>query len=260
MKQELRLSRIIKALTASQSTSIGELAEALHVSTMTIRRDLKLLESTGAIKTLRSGLVLGENPIKDDPTLSSGYQLAAARYHRAEEKLRIAKKAATFIEDRDVVLLDAGSTVEFMLEFIPKHLNLTVICFTLNIMSIISTRTNITGILAGGIFHASSMMFESPEGMELIRQSRVKKAFISANGVQEKLGVTCSHVFEREIKKAAINSSLFKVLLVDSSKFGEMQKNYFADITDFDSIITDSNIPFEYKTIIKNKGISLEIV
>lgn len=35
-------------------------------------------------------------------------------------------------------------------------------------------------------------------------------------------------------------------VLIDSSKFGKVQTNYFADIEDFELIITDGGIPDEY--------------
>lgn len=43
-------------------------------------------------------------------------------------------------------------------------------------------------------------MFESPEGVELIRKMRINKAFISAAGIDAKLGVTCANHYEVETK------------------------------------------------------------
>ena len=65
--------------------------------------------------------------------------------------------------------------------------------------------------------------------------------------------------YERETKKAIIQSSMTKILLVDSSKFGVIRSDYFAELSDFDEIVTDAGIPTEYAEIIRNLGIVLHI-
>jgi DeoR family deoxyribose operon repressor len=51
-----------------------------------------------------------------------------------------------------------------------------------------------------------------------------------------------------------------KILLVDSSKFGKAWYAKYADLTEMDTIITDSDIKEEYKKMIVDKGINLIIV
>jgi DeoR family deoxyribose operon repressor len=51
-----------------------------------------------------------------------------------------------------------------------------------------------------------------------------------------------------------------KILIADSSKFGGIRSDYFAELSDFDEIVTDSQIPQEYMDIIKDLGITLRIV
>jgi len=103
-------------------------------------------------------------------------------------------------------------------------------------------------------------VFESPEAVEMIGRFRANKAFISASGVSERLGVTCTNTYEIEVKKASIRSSLGRILLVDSSKFGTIQAAYFADLREFTSVITDAGIPEDYAEHIRGLGIDLHIV
>jgi DeoR family deoxyribose operon repressor len=115
-------------------------------------------------------------------------------------------------------------------------------------------------VFPGGYFHNNTLMFESPEGIEIIKRIRANKAFISAAGVSEKLGVTCATDYEKETKKAIIDSSDVKILLIDSTKFGKVKISHFADLTDFDIIITDIGIPKKFVEIIKSLGIKLYII
>jgi DeoR family deoxyribose operon repressor len=103
-------------------------------------------------------------------------------------------------------------------------------------------------------------MFESAEGVEFIKKVRANKAFITAAGVDDKLGVTCATTYEVNTKKAAIEYSDTKILLTDSTKFGKIRISHFADLSNFDIIITDTGISEEYQKYIKNMGIKLYLV
>ncbi len=64
---------------------------------------------------------------------------------------------------------------------------------------------------------------------------------------------------KRPTKKELLKSSIKKILLVDSSKFGQIRSVHFADLEEFDEIITDNGIPEEYREIINSLGIKLKI-
>ena len=56
---------------------------------------------------------------------------------------------------------------------------------------------------------------------------------------------------------AILQSSVQKILLLDSSKFDEVKPAYFADLKDFDTIITDDSLPEEWKQEIEKMNIKL---
>jgi hypothetical protein len=66
--------------------------------------------------------------------------------------------------------------------------------------------------------------------------------------------------YEIETKKAVLKSVKTKILVVDSTKFGKVKIAYFADLQEFDMVITDSEISEEYIEIIRNLGLDLYIV
>ena len=94
----------------------------------------------------------------------------------------------------------------------------------------------------------------------MIRRIRANKAFLSASGVNQKLGVTCVEQIEVETKAAAISSSLSRILVCDSSKFDKIGPSYFAQINEFDAIITDSNIPDDWIEFLNESNIRLYTV
>jgi DeoR family deoxyribose operon repressor len=199
------------------------------------------------------------HPSIGDEAPESFYSLISAGAKNPEKKGKIGKLAASLIEGDDTLIIDCGSTTEYLAKSLPEDRAYTVLCYSLNIASETARRKNVRLMFSGGLFHENTLMFESPEGLEMIRNFRATKAFISASGVSEKFGVTCLNFYERETKKTIIRSSMKKILLVDSSKFGIVRSDRFAEYRDFDEIITDEGIPGDAVEAIKRMGIVLRI-
>lgn len=254
MNSDTRRQKLVAYLQEHHSATIQELADHFTVSHMTVRRDVDKLAASGPIKVIHGGVIFqnGGSP--------EHYSMNNARVHMIEEKRRIARKAASLVEADDIIVIDAGSTGELIAGFLPVEYPLTVICYALNIATVVSKRPNCRLILAGGIYHESSMVFESNEGLELIRRNRAKKAFITASGISTKLGITCSNFFESTTKRIALESSLTGILVADSSKFGEIETGHFSDLEDFDIIITDKGLTKEFRDEIGGMGKELYLV
>ncbi len=223
---------------------------------MTIRRDMEVLEEAGLVRTYRGGVIVAERHARAG---SSGYSLASAETANVEKKRAIAVLAAALVEEGDVIFLDAGSTVELMLDHIDPLLEMTVLCYSLNILNLVAGRKNTRIVMTGGIYHPDSQNFESPEGLDLLRRNRSSKAFISANGIRVDLGVTSSGQFEIPIKRAAIENSAQCYLVADSSKCGLVRTGHFADVTDFDAIITDWDITADMQEKLTEREVSIMV-
>ncbi|MCK5672682.1 MAG: DeoR/GlpR transcriptional regulator [Spirochaetales bacterium] len=254
--RENRVKKVQKIIRNS-SITIMDLATDLDVSKMTIRRDLdQILEDPG-IQLIRGMFIYNRISDNDD---ESKYSVISASTLNHGAKEMIAEKANSLLEPGDTIIIDAGSTTEMLARIIPADMKIDVTCFSLNILNEILKNGSCSVTLPGGKFHCSSMIFQSREGIELLKKTRVKKAFISAYGVNLRLGVTCSADFERELKRTALNSAEQRILLTDSSKFGKVNNIHFADLEDFDTIVTDNQLPDNIVTEIRNRGITLYIV
>ena len=255
--RELRVNEIQQIIKSNASITIQEVASRLKVSKMTIRRDLNKILEDSEIQLIRGMLIY--NPITENGG-ESKYSVISASTLNQSEKERIAEKAKTLISPEDSILLDAGSTTELLARIIPATLHTNVTCFSLNILNETLKSGNCNITLPGGKIDCSSMIFQSREGIELLKKTRVKKAFISAYGVNLRLGVTCSADFERDLKITAINSAEERILLVDSSKFGKVNNIHFANLEDFETIVTDNKLPEKTAEEIRRRNIKLFIV
>ena len=258
MDRNQRIKHIVDILRLKTVATIKELSRRLDVSEMTVRRDLNYLAEESVVEIIPGGAIFRTSTERDIE--HEKYLITHESAKKTREKMKIGQKAAALIEPNDTIVLDVGSTTEYLAKFIPIDFPITVLSYALNILVEIYRKKNCTPIFAGGYFHENTLMFSSPGGLDLIRSTRSDKAFISAAGVHDSLGVTCANAYEIETKKAVMATSKTRILLTDSSKFGKTRLAHFADLTDFNLIITDSEIPEEYAQRIQDLDISLIVV
>jgi DeoR family deoxyribose operon repressor len=235
--------------------SIRELTKKFEVSEMTIRRDLGLLASDNLVDLIPGGAILkrpGDN--------ESRYLVTNEESVRTIEKLKIGQRAVSLVQPNETIILDIGTTTEILAKYLREDAPITVLCLTLNTLVEVYKKKNCSLIFAGGNFHAQTMTFESPEGIELIKRTRADRAFVSAAGVHSELGVTTVYPHELQAKKAILSSARSRILVVDSSKFGQTKSVYFADLSSFQTVITDTGIPDDYARFIRDLGVELIVV
>ena len=249
-KQAARLNEIVSLLKERHITTVSALADSCGVSDVTIRRDLRQLNDDGIVTTFNGTVSM--NLHTEKLSMGDKYYISQQAERQKEEKMRIARKAASLIEPHDTIVIDVGTTTYFLARAIPVDFPITVICYSLNAFIELHDRESCTVIFAGGVFHKNSLMCESPQGIDLIRCSRASKAFLGASGVHNRMGLTSSHYNEQALKQAVIASSVSRTLLVDSTKFGVVKPAYFADIDDFDTIITDSGVSEDYEAWLRD--------
>jgi DeoR family deoxyribose operon repressor len=256
-KRQDRLLQILDTLHQMRGASIRELSAKLGVSEMTIRRDLSELSAGNKVRLVHAGAV---------PAGASregrfgGYSLIEGTGAGIGEKMRIGRKAASLVEPGDVLYIDSGPIPEWLARSIPPEMPVTILCYALNVLLEAGRGKARTLVLAGGALRDDTLVFESPEGLALLRRHRAGKAFLSAEGASARLGVTCADAGEAELKKAALATSRTRILLADSRAFGVVLPAWFADLEDFDAIITDPGISLEYVELLKEKGITLHVV
>jgi DeoR family deoxyribose operon repressor len=235
--------------------SIRELTKKFDVSEMTIRRDLNQLAHENLVDLIPGGAIL-----KRPEDAESRYLVTNEESVRTIEKLKIGQRAVGLVQPNETIILDIGTTTEYLAKFLREDAPITVLCYTLNTLVEVFKKKNCSIIFAGGYFHPQTMTFESAEGIELIKRTRADKAFVSAAGIHDELGVTTVYPHELQAKKTIMSSAKSRILVVDSSKFGTTKSVYFAEIADFQTIITDSGIPDKYAAFIRERGVELIVV
>lgn len=258
-KRELRLQEIITLLKEHSGATIKDISSAMGVSDITIRRDLYELRDRNLIHYI-SGVAIytPQNEASEDP-MKRPYKLCKEKQINFDKKAKIGRLATTLLHPGDNIIIDTGSTTEQFAQQIPDNLPMTALCYNVNIMNELLQRKEINLLSAGGIYHRNTQMFESPEGLALINRTRASKVFLSAAGISEQLGITCVNQYEVAVKKAIIEASLSRILLIDSSKFDVIRPAFFAQLSDVDAIVTDDGIPPLWIDLLRERNIQLHI-
>lgn len=235
MLTEKRHELILKLLDEQNSVTVAEIKERLKISESTIRRDLNALDKAGKLNKVFGGAVAIESGF----TTSEPSVAQKASVNR-EEKLMIARYAASLIAKDDVIYLDAGTTTGCMIDFITERSAI----FVTNAVSH-AQRLAASGFrvyLIGGELKARTEAVIGNQALLSLEQLHFSKAFFGTNGVSIKAGFSTPDYEEAMVKKTAVGQSKKPYILADYSKFGNVSSVTFWDFAKA-QVITDRKPP-----------------
>ena len=217
--------------------SIDEIMEKFQLSRSTVRRTLIAMEEKKLLKRVRGGAEAIEEV---DAILPMDFQEVFNA--NKEDKIIIAKKAASLIQDNDVIFIDSGSTCFYMIDYI-KAKEITVV--TNGIMHIQKLMAKgINTYILGGYAKPEKNLIMGEDMVNKISVMNFDKAFLGTMGIDARSGFTTMMLEDGEVKKAVIKSSDKCYILADKSKFNVRKFYTYGDFTEA-SIITNSEIKFE---------------
>jgi DeoR family transcriptional regulator, aga operon transcriptional repressor len=235
---------------------VSELATRYSISEATVRRDLKFLAREYGIQLTYGGAFASERH-KYQRTIE--VNIDQKRAANLAEKRVIAKKAAELIQEGDTIALNAGSTVELILEYVDESRvhNLSVITLALNVAVRASTMPFVEIYMPGGKLRRFSGAFYGKESEDFLRQLNVNKAFFGAVAVRIDSGVTHPVLEEVSSNRVLFDISKERYLVADSSKFGKVSLVKMADLLEFDAFIVDDHLDKKYSAYADVNGIKL---
>lgn len=247
MLAEERHSIIIEIVNKNKSVTINELCKILNSSISTVRRDLNALAEQGKLTKVHGGAIsknekftFFEENVEEKATLFT------------EEKAAIAKYAASLIQEGDFIFLDAGTTTEKMIDFLPKK-NVT---FVTNgfIHAKKLAQSGFKVYIPGGEIKLSTEAIVGAECVMTLSNYHFTKCFLGVNGISVLGGFSTPDINEAKVKSTVISTSMEAYVLADHSKFDRITSVTFAALNKA-SIITDKLIDEKYSNYTLVKGV-----
>lgn len=252
MKQEDRRHEIVELLIAEGTASLDDLAARFAVSKMTIHRDLDDLEGQGLLRKVRGAATIE----------ASGQFESDFRYRSriaAEEKRRIARAAASFVEPGTSIMIDDGSTSQSLAPFLIERRPLTIIT---NNLALIIELTGVAGIeliSLGGTYAKKFNGFFGVLTEKALSGLRADAALLSSSAIE---GRTAFHQDQEvlEVKRRMIASSARRYLMADHRKFGRTALHLLSDLGAFDAVVTTRALDAATADALGRDGIKLHFV
>lgn len=213
LDSERRRSQIVDFARSPEGVSIEFLADEFQVSSMTVRRDLALLEEDGRVRRVRGGAIAVPAPRQFGDRLAQ----------RAADKRVIAQKALAFVPDAGVVAFDASTTMTTLAGAIGGRRDLVVCTNATQTFVALSSMQGVRPLLTGGALEPVTGSLVGPFATRAARELRTSVLFASAAAVDVRDGASEVSLEEAEVKREFAARADRVVLCVDSSKLGSRE-------------------------------------
>lgn len=228
-----RKNAILARLSLEGKVLVGDLSKEFGVTEETIRRDLEKLENEGLARKTYGGAVKNENFNIDLP-------FHVRKQTNVKSKQYIASLIGGMISDGDYIVLDSSTTALCVIKSILHKKNITLITNSIEILLELSSKPDWTVISTGGTLKEGGLTLVGYQAERMVSNFHVDMAICSCKGIDSEMGVTDSNERDAEIKKAFFKSAKKRILALDSSKFDKTSFVKVCDISDIDTLVTET--------------------
>ncbi len=234
---ESRQTRILELARTGGRVEVNALAEQLDVATETVRRDLRALADRRLVKRVHGGAI---------PLESAAFESGVDYRSRVDlaQKHRIAAAAADELHGAETVYLDEGFTPRLIAERLADR-ELTIVTSSLLAAEALADAEGLTVLLLGGRMRGRTLATVDHWALAMLRDLVIDLAYLGTNGISVDEGLTTPDPAVAAVKSEAIRRSRRSILVAAHSKFGMTSFCRFADVSDFEAIVTGEELTEE---------------
>lgn len=237
-----RQSRILKELQLHEAVRVADIATALNVSEMTIRRDIEALDQNGLARKIHGGAMR----LARLSALEPGFLLNVDK--QLEGKLAIARQALALVQPGMTLALTGGTTTYQLAVGLAAELerlrSLTVVTNSLKIAELLYLQqgsSDLKVIVTGGERTPSEALV-GPVARMALNHLNTDICFMGVHGLDTDRGLTSPNLLEAETNAAFIEATTRLVILADGTKFQVRSLGSIAPLNAVDTIITDDAV------------------
>lgn len=205
--------------------------DLLGVSAETVRRDLRALEAQGLV---RRGYGVAY-PVESGAFESA---LEVRANINPEQKQRIAAAVIPRLGEAQTIYIDEGYQTQLVAQRLPLDRPLTVVTPSLPIAMLLAPRSNIQCVILGGRVRGNTLGVADHWPAEMLSRLTIDLAILGANGVTVERGMTTPDPSVAAVKSAAAHAATRRIFIGAHHKFGTATFVKFAEVTDFELLVT----------------------
>lgn len=241
-----RIEDIKEYIYQNKTVTLDQICDHFQVSKSTLRRDLASILQSSDIKKIYGGVTA--LPKKELVSFEE------RNISNLDSKRRIAKTAAAYVQDDDIIFIDSGTTTLPIIDFIKDKVNITILTNNVEIILQAIPYNNINIISLSGTLNRKTLSFTGSSAALVLQNYNISKAFMASTGFSIASGLTNSSPSESDIKRMAVQRSQQIYLLADSGKCGNVSLITYCDLNKVDVLITDAELSQEYSDYFKKFG------
>lgn len=253
---EERQEYIARIVEEHGRARVADLSATFHVSGVTIRKDLDVLERQGRVLRTHGGAV---------PAGRASAERAFDVRERLEPgaKDAIGREAARMVADGESIALDASTTALALARHLKARggwIHLTVITNGLRIASELAGHPGIIVAMPAGFLRWEALSLVGPLGEGLFEKVNIQKAFMGAAGFAIDAGLSDATEEEAQIKRLMTANASEVIGLVDHTKWERAAFATFCRTADVDAVVADAAAPGGMVDELRGLGVDVHLV
>ena len=248
-----RKPRIMQMLDAKGFVNVQELADYFGVTTETIRRDLASLEKHGLLNKVHGGAVA-----TSQRTGEITYQ--NRKVMQAQEKMEIARRAASLISDGDTVIIMSGTTTLAIADFLAEKKNLKVVTNSLLLAVALTEHPSLTVHVLGGSVRKGNFSLSGALTNQTASLFNASKLITGVGGMTPEQGLTDHTLDDALLLRECIKASDEVICLADHTKFGIIAQYNVCPAKQIGTLITTDLTPAIVCEHYRSMGVQVEVV
>ena len=237
-----RHTKILNLISDRKKITVAELSEILHVSEVTMRKDLSLLEKNNLLRRSHGFAMMTET---DD--------VGSRIVFNYEIKKRIAQKVLETIEDGETVMIESGSCCALLAEeIVTNRRDVTIITNSVFIASFIRKIVGTHLILLGGDFQNEAQVMVGPLVKKCVQNFFVDKFFCGTDGFNDS-GAMSGDLMRAEAVRNMAEVAKRTIILTESKKFSQLGVVNLLPYEQISAIYTDKEIKTAAAQNLKDK-------
>ncbi|MFC2159087.1 DeoR/GlpR family DNA-binding transcription regulator [Actinomycetota bacterium] len=201
---EKRIIELKDLIRTEKIVTIDKLAQIFGTSPITIRRDLKRLDSEGFLTRVHGGAIYKDSAAPE-PVFAEQIKL------NKEEKSEIAREASKKINHGDSIILESGTTCLAMVKHLKDKKNIKVstagIPVANELWNLSMVKKDLEVSVCGGVMRPNSSTYVGPHAVNYFKKINTDIAFVSPVGISVEKGISTATDFDAELMKSIIDCS-----------------------------------------------------
>src|SRR5215471_10257539 len=237
-----RRQAILAQVREQAAVSAEDLARQFGVSVETIRRDLRRLGERGLLERVYGGATRPSGR-------SSEGSFAARSARHTGRKRAIAALAASLVQPRETIIIDAGTTALEVARALPAGFRGRVLTNSVPVAMELSARPDVELLLCGGQVRAGDGACAGAHAEAFFAEFYADRAFLGSGGVHPEAGLTDYYPAEVVVRRTIIDHTAASYVLADSSKLGIIAVHRVCPLDRVTAVLTDDEEPGAHEAL-----------